>query len=98
MAYALAIIRYRRELDAVVAQQTAHRAYLAKLKEEGTLLASGPFSPRFGGALLLRVSDDDTQAAVDRIRDNDPYIRAGVAQYEILIWEPGIGKEELDRL
>lgn len=98
MAYALAIIRYRRELDTVVAQQAAHRAYLAKLKEEGTLVASGPFSPRSGGALLLRVSDGHAEAAVDRIRDNDPYIRAGVAQYEILIWEPGIGKEDLDRL
>ena len=98
MTYALVFIRYRRPLEEVAQHQAAHRTYLASLKQQGTLVASGPFSPRSGGGLLLRVDDADPMPALDRIRDADPYIRAGVAQYEIQIWEPGIGKEDLDRI
>ena len=96
--YALAIIRYRRPLDEVVPVTDAHRAYLRRLQEDGTLLASGPLEPRNGGALLLRVPDDDPHGTLDRVRDGDPYVQAGVAQYELLPWRPGIGVEALDRL
>ncbi|HEU5404040.1 MAG TPA: YciI family protein, partial [Terriglobales bacterium] len=57
--YALAIIRYRRPLEEIAAVTENHRAYLRELKKQGVLIASGPFDPRFGGALLLRVKDDD---------------------------------------
>lgn len=96
--YALGIIRYRRPLDEVLAVVDEHRAYLRRLEAEGTLLASGPFDPRAGGALLLRLPDDDVQAALDRVRDDDPFVKAGMAQYELLPWLPVIGKEKLDRL
>ena len=96
--YALALIRYRKPLDAILAGLDAHRAYLATLKASGTLLASGPFDPRAGGALLLRVPDEGSAAALDRIRDDDPFTRQGLAQYELLPWAPTIGKEALDTL
>ena len=78
--------------------QEAHRAYQRRLLEQGTLLAAGPHEPRFGGMFLLRVPDDDPPAALDRIRDEDPYYQNGVAQYELLCWNVVIGKENLDRL
>jgi uncharacterized protein YciI len=96
--YALAIIRYRRPLEVVIAATDEHRAYLRELRTQGILLASGPFDPRTGGALLLRVPDDDVQGALDRVRDGDPFTRKGIAQYELLPWAPVIGAEELDRL
>jgi len=96
--YALAIIRYRRSLDDVIANTDAHRAYLRSLHAAGTLLASGPFEPRNGGALLLRVDDENPQAALDRVRDGDPFTQMGIAQYELLQWKPVIGVEALDRL
>ena len=96
--YAIAIVRYRRPIEEVLKHVEAHRAYLRDLKKQGRLLASGPLDPRNGGALLLRVSDDGVAQHLDRIRDEDPFIRAGVAQYEIWPWVPNIGKEELDRL
>ena len=77
--YALAIIRYRKPLEEVVKHTDAHRAYLQGLKQEGLLIASGPLVPRNGGALLLRVPDNETQATLDSIRDNDPYTRFGLA-------------------
>src|SRR5215217_289729 len=96
--YALAIIRYRRPLEQVLAVIDEHRAYLRELKSSGLLLASGPFEPRSGGALLLRVPDDAVQETLDRIRDGDPFTRTGTAQYELLPWAPVIGQEGLDRL
>jgi len=96
--YALAIIRYRRPLEEVLKVVEAHRDYLRSLKDRGVLLASGPLDPRNGGALLLRVPEEGVLASLDRIRDEDPFSRAGVAQYELLPWVPVIGKEDLDKL
>ena len=96
--YALAIIRYRRALDEVLPHVDEHRAYLRGLLEQGTLLVSGPVDPRHGGALLLRVPDENSAAALDTIRDGDPFTKRGIAQYELLPWMPVLGKENLDRL
>ncbi|HEY0995370.1 MAG TPA: YciI family protein [Gemmatimonadaceae bacterium] len=96
--YAIAIIRYRRPLDEVQNVQEAHRTYLGELKESGLLIASGPMDPRTGGVLLLSVPDDDVQEALDKIRDEDPYVTFGLAQYELIPWVVGIGREDLDRI
>ena len=96
--YALAIIRYRKPLDDVLKVIDEHRAYLRDLKAKGTVLASGPLEPRYGGALLLRVPDGDADATLVRVRDGDPFVKHGLAQYELLPWAPTIGKEDLDRL
>jgi uncharacterized protein YciI len=96
--YAIAILRYRRPLEEVLTVTDAHRAYLAALKQRGILLGAGPFIPRSAGGLLLRVPDEGSAAALDAIRDGDPYTVHGMAQYEILPWDPVIGKEELDKL
>ena len=86
--YAIAILRYRKPLEDVLKHIDSHRAYLAGLKQEGLLIASGPLVPRNGGALLLRVPDDEAQATLDSIRDNDPFTRFGLAQYEMWPWAP----------
>ena len=96
--YAIALLRYRRPLEEVLTVSDAHRAYLTGLKDRGLLLASGPLSPRTGGVLLLRVPDDGAGEALDRIRDEDPYTRTGMAQYELLPWSPNLGLEELEKL
>ena len=96
--YAIAILRYRKPLADVLKHVDSHRAYLAGLKQEGVLIASGPLVPRNGGMVLLRVPDNESQATLDSIRDNDPFTRFGLAQYEVWPWAPTIGAEELDRL
>jgi uncharacterized protein YciI len=93
--YAIAIIRYRRPLEEVLAVLDEHRAYLGALHARGTLLASGPFEPRSGGALLLRVADG---AELDAVRDDDPYVKKGIAQYELQPWAPTYGRESLDAI
>ena len=96
--YALALIRYRRPIEEVVAHQEAHRAFQRKLLDEGRLLAAGPHDPRFGGMMLLRVDDQNAQKTLDAIRDADPYYQNGVVQYELLSWNVVIGKDNLDKL
>ncbi|MGI8510069.1 MAG: YciI family protein [Gemmatimonadaceae bacterium] len=96
--YALAILRYRRPLEEVLTVVDEHRAYLRMLQQSGVLIASGPFDPRSGGGLLLRVPDDGAHAALDRVRANDPFTQKGMAQYEMLPWAPTIGKDALDKL
>jgi uncharacterized protein YciI len=96
--YALALIRYRRPIEEVVAHQEAHRAFQRQLKDEGKLVAAGPHDPRFGGMMLLRVDDNNAQRSLDAIRDADPYYQHGVVQYELLVWNVVIGKEGLDSL
>jgi uncharacterized protein YciI len=83
--YVLAIIRYRRPLEEVLGGLDAHRAYLRDLEKRGILLASGPFEPRSGGDL-------------DALRDGDPFVAGGIAQYELQVWLPAIGRQSLDRL
>ncbi len=86
--YAIAIVRYRKPLDEVLKVVEAHRDYLA----------SGPLDPRYGGLLLLRVPDEQAPSHLDRVRDDDPFVATGTAQYEIWPWLPNIGREDLDRL
>jgi uncharacterized protein YciI len=96
--YAIVIVRYRQPLEDVIKVQEPHRAYLRELKQAGTLIAAGPMDPRFGGMFLVRVSDDHPRAALDAVRDNDPFYTAGVAQYELILWNVVIGKDDLDQL
>ena len=96
--YAIAIIRYRKPLEDVLKVVDEHRSYLRDLKAKGLLLASGPFDPRQGGALLLRVPDESAGDVLGGVRDGDPFVKRGAAQYELLPWAPTIGKDDLDRL
>jgi uncharacterized protein YciI len=96
--YAWVILRYRKPLEEVVKVTGEHRAYLQELKAKGILVASGPFDPRTGGGLLVRVSDENPQKDLDDIRNGDPFWKTGTAQHELLVWNPVIGKEDLDRL
>lgn len=95
--YAIVLIRYRRPIEEVIAATPDHRNYLTGLREAGILLASGPFDPRSGGALILRLPDEDP-ATLDRIRDADPFWQRGLANYELLRWAPAIGLDALERL
>jgi uncharacterized protein YciI len=96
--YGLVLIRYRLPLEEVVKATEEHREYLRELKAKGILLAAGPFDPRTGGALLVRVPDESAQQWLTAVRDGDPFFSKGVANYELIAWNALIGKEGLDKL
>jgi uncharacterized protein YciI len=92
---AIVLIHYKVPLD-VVAQHTAdHRAYLGALNAQGKVLASGPFVPRTGGALLLRVAHE---AEAQAIVDGDPFKLRGVADHEVRVWAPTLGADKLEAM
>ncbi len=96
--YALAVIRYRRPVEEVVKHHPAHREYMQELKRQGVLICSGPLDPRLGGTALFRVPDDQVPGILDTIRDNDPYVKGRVAQYEVMVWNVTTGREDIDRV
>lgn len=97
--YALAIVRYRLPLEEISEDhREAHREYLRGLKKRGLLIASGPFQPHVGGAFLLRVPSDNPNVALDQIRDDDPFTKHKLAQYELLPWNVKTGIEDLDKI
>ncbi len=96
--YGIAIIRYRKPLEEVQQALEEHRAYLRMLKQAGILVVSGALDPRCGGAAVFRLPDEGADAALAALRDGDPYVKRGLAQWEIWNWVPVIGKEDLDRV
>lgn len=94
--YVLATLRYRVPIETVVTHTDVHRAWLRSLHEAGTLIASGPFDPRTGGALLLRFPDGTGWDDLAELRDADPFVQLGIAQYDVQVWNVTIGNDALD--
>jgi len=71
------------ELDAL---QERHLAYLAKLRESGALLASGPFDhqpdQRWRGPSIFAVGLEEA----GRVMANDPSVRAGRLEPVVFTW------------
>jgi uncharacterized protein YciI len=83
MKYA-AIIEYIADQDRVQSVRPVHREYLAKLKEQGRLAASGPFADG-SGALIIYEADSPEQA--EALLKDDPFCKAGVfVSWQIRPW------------
>jgi uncharacterized protein YciI len=67
-------------------RRPAHRERLAALREDGKLLAAGPYADDTGALLLFRV---DTRAEADEIVAADPYYSGpGVSVVSLKEWNP----------
>jgi uncharacterized protein YciI len=93
--YAFVALKYRYPLERMQQTVDRHRAYLRELLAQGKMIASGPFVPREGGALLLRVEDE---AEIQPILDKDPFQIERLVDTTIYKWAPNIGVEGLDSL
>src|SRR5436305_1647366 len=71
------------ELEAL---QTRHLAYRSQLRQEGVLVANGPFlqqsDPSYRGMSVFAC--DATEAA--RLSDADPSVLAGRLAYDVMDW------------
>lgn len=79
------LLHYVQPLSAVEQHLAAHRAYLDTHYAAGHFLASGAQVPRVGGVILARVGE---RAALDAILAEDPFHRAGVAEYQVIEFQP----------
>jgi uncharacterized protein YciI len=87
---ALFILTYGyHETDLRAARRDDHVAYLTKLKEDGALVAAGPYDDKSGGVILLRTDD---KPAAEAIVAGDPYTQLDVTKDRWLReWQVTVG-------
>ncbi len=62
---------------------SAHRNFLQKYYDLGFLITSGPKNPRDGG-IIIALTD---KASMEKIIQEDPFYKLGLATYEITEFE-----------
>jgi len=72
--------RYLKPVDEVEVHLDAHRAWVREHAEAGRVIAAGREMPLQGGLL---VAVGVTRAEVDAMTAADPYVTAGVAEYDV---------------
>ena len=83
MKYA-AIFTYPADQDLVQQTRPEHRRYLSRLLEQGKLVTAGPFTDGSGALIIYEADSDD---AVRRLIEDDPFRRAGVfLTYSVRPW------------
>lgn len=71
--------------EAIAEHRPRHREYLAALKEQGKLAASGPFEDDSGALIIYEVENLDE---AERLLAADPFRQAGVFQtYTMKPWK-----------
>ena len=93
--YAIVVLKYRYPMERMQQTVERHRAYQRELLAQGKMIASGPFVPREGGALLLRVEDE---SEIQPIVEKDPFQVERLVDTTIHRWAPNIGVEGLESL
>lgn len=85
MKHFLVDIRYTASMEMVDAVVGSHREFLQEGYDSGMLLMSGPRNPKTGGLVIARANDIE---AVREYFQRDPYRLAGVAQHDIIEFNP----------
>jgi len=93
--YAFVALKYEAPLERILETVDRHRAYLRELHAQGKLVCSGPFIPREGGGLLLRIED---ASEIAPLLAKDPYHLEKLVSDTIHVWDPNIGRDALDSL
>jgi uncharacterized protein YciI len=91
--YAFITVKYEVPIERILQTVDRHRAYLRELHAAGRMVCSGPFVPRWGGALLLRIG---SESEVQPVIDEDPFFVEKLASYSWVVWDPNIGQDALE--
>lgn len=77
----LLLSRYVKPLEEVDRVLDEHRAFLDRYYDAGLFVVSGSREPRTGGVI---VTTDAPREAVERALAEDPFVREGVSEYDIV--------------
>jgi uncharacterized protein YciI len=88
----VAVLTYVRPLEEIDAQLPAHVEWLKRGYADGVFLASGRRIPRTGGVILAR--GESREAIEARLRE-DPFQRLGLAEVELIPFEPSMTADAL---
>jgi uncharacterized protein len=88
-----AIIEYTQDKAKVQALRPTHRQYLTKLKENGQLAATGPFTDDTGALIIYEAP---TREDAEKLLQNDPFNQGGVfLTYQLRPWNTVMANREL---
>ncbi len=93
--YAFVALKYLAPLDRMLQTVERHRAWLRELHAQGKVVCSGPFVPREGGAMLLRV---EHPSEIEPLLAKDPFHVEKLVSSTVYVWDVNIGRERLDTL
>lgn len=89
MAWYVVETTYTTDRDRLLAVRPLHRDYLARLADEGRVLAGGPFADDVSGIAVYAVAD---AAELDRLLAEDPYTTERIAAARVVReWRITIG-------
>lgn len=77
----LLLSRYVKPVDEIDRVLPEHRAFLDRYYKSGLFIVSGPQEPRTGGVI---VTADAPRPVIDAALAEDPFVREGVSEYEIV--------------
>ncbi|MSQ94067.1 MAG: hypothetical protein EXR98_05865 [Gemmataceae bacterium] len=88
-----AIIEYNQDKAKIAEIRPTHRQYLATLKANGQLAASGPFTDDYGALIVYEAA---TKEEAEGFLKADPFNAAGIfVKYVIRPWNTVIANREL---
>lgn len=88
-----AVIEYTSDKAKISAVRPVHRQYLAKLKAEGKLAASGPFLDDSGALIIYEA---DTREEAETLLQNDPFHQEGIfVRWQMRPWNPVLANRSL---
>lgn len=77
----LLLSRYVKPVEEIDRVLPAHREFLDRCYKTGLFIVSGPQEPRVGGVI---VTADVSREVIDAALAEDPFIREGISEYEII--------------
>ena len=81
----IVLLNYKKSLEIVEKYLVEHRTFLDEGYAKNILIASGPKNPRTGGILI---SQSKNQIELENFIKRDPFYKNGVADYEIIEFNP----------
>jgi uncharacterized protein YciI len=88
-------LTYKSDLEEVDKHLDAHVDYLKQEYAEGNFIASGRKIPRTGGIILSCVKNKDE---LELILAKDPFYKSGIAEYDIIEFDPSMVAEGFEIL
>jgi uncharacterized protein YciI len=91
------LLSYKKPMEEVDKYLEAHSAFLKEQYNTGIFVASGRKIPRTGGVILAKA---DSKDEINAILENDPFKINGIAEYEVIEFNPsmtGLGYENLKK-
>jgi uncharacterized protein YciI len=85
-------LNYKRPLLEVDHWLGEHRKFLDECYSKKLFIASGPRNPRTGGVILARMMPREE---LNSLLDQDPFIREGIAEFELLEFQVTKGNPSL---